>query len=210
MQAPRLCILSTGRAGSRYIAELLTQAGLPCGHERYYGVTDARMGGMLAESSYLALPRVEKGHFSGTCVHQVRDPLAVISSFMNGQMEKNVNVSRAHFQQMNKRDGRRKRPMSRDEWLLYTVRYVTDWNARCARLAKFTYRVEDVDAALIHHLGELAGLTLKPAVVAHALGEVSRTTNKHPQGPSYNWDDLPDDASTHALREHARRWGYSV
>ena len=102
----RFVVVGTGRSGTGYIASLFNAAGLRCGHEDVYnvqaGVRDvwvkthrptplremrARLGEERrrrrarfdGDASWMAVPRLP--HFRGAAFLQVRDPLAVVSSF---------------------------------------------------------------------------------------------------------------------------------
>lgn len=205
---PRLFILSTGRAGSRYISQVLTESGLSCGHERFFNPHDTFLKGRVAESSYLALPHIETGKYEGKCIHQVRSPLAVISSFLNGQMEKNAHIPRAHFQQLKKRAGYVHLPQTKEEWLAHTVQYIQEWNERCARLSQFTYRLEDIDEDIILRIAKTINYPLSIDSIRYTLSNTPRSVNKHPKGPDISWDDLPETKHTYLLRKDARDWGY--
>lgn len=210
---PLACILSTGRAGSRYISEVLAKAGIPCGHEHYYSPLRQHRSPYLVESSWLALPRVESGHFQGTCFHQVRHPLATISSFMNGQMQSNAAKPYAAFQKINvSADIEWPEVGTFDEWLRFTVEYVEDWNRRCGEQAKvrggFTYRVEDIGEEVVKEIGEAAGVQVSGRQVQDALRAVSTSTNGHLKGPDLTWGNLPDIEAAVRLRQEAERWGY--
>jgi hypothetical protein len=76
-----LLITGTGRCGTKFMAEWLTKSGVPCGHEAvfsYRGYTP--QPGLVADSSWLAVPYL--GLYTGRIVHVVRNPLAVIRSFI--------------------------------------------------------------------------------------------------------------------------------
>src|SRR5688572_3038641 len=78
---PRFVIVGTGRCGTTYTAELLTQSGVPCGHESIFSYTGMNYCfGYEGDASWLALPHL--GGYQGIVVHQTRHPLAVINSLM--------------------------------------------------------------------------------------------------------------------------------
>lgn len=73
-----LIVTGTPRSGTGFMSQLLTKAGIPCGHEQIYGFEGGhRVVDPKAESSWLAAPHLKKHK---DIVHIVRDPLKVISS----------------------------------------------------------------------------------------------------------------------------------
>lgn len=79
-QAPGFVVVGTGRHGSKWTAEVLTAAGVPCGHEEWWNPTGERRPGLAGDSSWCALPWLP--WHRGPVVHQVRHPLAVIESWL--------------------------------------------------------------------------------------------------------------------------------
>ena len=78
--APKVAIVGTGRHGSGYLATVMSEAGLACGHEAWWNPTGERTSGLLADSSWCALPWLP--WHRGPVLHQTRHPLDVISSFV--------------------------------------------------------------------------------------------------------------------------------
>lgn len=76
----RLLVTGTGRCGTTWLADTLTAAGLPCGHEAVFNLHRHGEGGWVAESSWLAAPYLPVP--DAYTVHLVRHPLAVIRSFV--------------------------------------------------------------------------------------------------------------------------------
>lgn len=188
-------ILSTGRAGSGYIARLLTAAGVPCGHEAVYTPRAVLPAERPVESSWLALPHVEAG-FDGAVFHQVRHPLAVVSSLLNGQMQANWALPFAHYQQAHLHGEYPDDPTE------FAIRFVVDWNLRCELVAEETWRVEDVNDEVVRMVAHACGITPDPDRVAAALADVPTDTNRHPDGPPVGWTD--------ELIELADRYGYET
>ncbi len=106
-------VTGTGRSGTVYLANVLTAAGIPCGHESIFtpgGIKEARArlkgtspievswisrescgnwmpcpADLVAESSYLAAPYLRDRLLQGTrIIHAVRNPMQVINSFVVG------------------------------------------------------------------------------------------------------------------------------
>lgn len=79
-EPPRFVVVGTGRHGSKWTAEVLTLAGIACGHEGWWNPTGERTPGLVGDSSWCALPWLP--WHRGPVVHQVRHPLAVIQSWL--------------------------------------------------------------------------------------------------------------------------------
>lgn len=138
MSAPRFAVTGTGRCGTGYIAAVLRRCGVKCGHENWWTADPKRVQDDLdGDSSWLALPAVEAGEWSGPVVHVVRHPVSVVRSFVG---------------------------LGFPDWL--SLPYVPDlaalpqpqlaiefwcrWNDRCAAVADVTVRVEDALSYLDH------------------------------------------------------------
>lgn len=199
----RAVILSTGRAGSGYIARLLTDAGVPCGHEDVFKFTRKGFRGLKADSSWLALPYVERGEFDGRVFHQVRHPLDVLSSLLNGDMEANAAKPYAHYQQAHLHGD-----YPTGDYRTFAVRFVVDWNRRCEQQAEQTWRVEHVDMEVVATVAAAVGVKVSVGRAKVALRKTPTTTNKHPDGPRLDWADLDGIDGADDLRAQARRYGY--
>jgi len=71
-------ITGTGNSATGWAAQVLTSAGVPCGHEAVYSIDGVRANdGLRADSSWLAAPHLPCAE---TTVHLVRDPLPCIRS----------------------------------------------------------------------------------------------------------------------------------
>lgn len=84
---PTLIFCGTGRCGTAYAAELLSEIGVPCGHQRVFSperplaaALRVRRRPPWAESSPAALPALREIPESVLCVHLVRHPFQVLAS----------------------------------------------------------------------------------------------------------------------------------
>lgn len=73
----RFIVTGSGRCGTKYMAELLTTAGTPCGHEMVHSYQTRPWDGLVADSSWMAVPHLDG---SVPVVLLVRHPLAVVKS----------------------------------------------------------------------------------------------------------------------------------
>lgn len=78
----RFLVVGSGRCGTKYLSELLTAAGVPCGHERVYNPHNAGVwpADLQADSSWMAVPHLPAAGLP--VVLLVRHPLAVVRSWV--------------------------------------------------------------------------------------------------------------------------------
>ena len=87
----KFLILATPRSGTGYAAQALSVLGLPCGHERYFGLETRREAFLEStddwgDSSWLAVPFIDQLPDTIALFHLVRNPLKVIRSLVEIQM----------------------------------------------------------------------------------------------------------------------------
>lgn len=80
--ADRFVVTGSGRCGTRYASELLTAAGVPCGHEVAHSHVHRGQwpDGMMADSSWMAATMLDV--VTAPVVLLARHPLAVVRSFV--------------------------------------------------------------------------------------------------------------------------------
>lgn len=82
----RVLITGIGRSGTGYMARVLSECGLPCGHERVFNLHTKDpddWGSRQAESSWLAVPWLGRLLTEDVLVYQlVRDPLRWLDSWV--------------------------------------------------------------------------------------------------------------------------------
>lgn len=195
-------ILSTGRAGSGYIAKLLTNAGISTGHEITYNLSGYNPSNYIGESSWLALPFVEEGVYNPNTniYHQVRHPLKVIGSLVNGEMQKYKDYFNYQTEHLPIRDD--------EDYLEYSIRFVYEWNRRIEKVTPICWRVESVDMNTLQMISFNEGIALDRNKATMALLGVSKTTNKHPKAKKLTWSDLPDTFYKERLLEQTKEYGY--
>ena len=196
-------VVGTGRCGLGYMAQVLTYMGIPCGHRWSQGPGPRRYPHVeiLGDSSPMAAPAVQA--FPGLILHQVRDPVAVIGSFLGTGLlrdPKSRGVDGAflmeHF------------PFSPFE-LGDAMRFYLNWNARCERHDRYLrYRVEDIDLNLLRRLAEVIGVDVPDATIRKALSRVPRDFNRCPTPRSISWADMPACWAKTELMGMAARFGY--
>lgn len=198
--APRFVIVGTGRSGSGYIAAVLTAAGIPCGHEAWWTCFGVGGSDVAGDSSCCALPWGLRG-YRGLVLHQVRHPLAVVTSMIRDPLGE---PHRALFARLAGGD-----PADR---LGFAMRVWLGFGRAADRMGVPWWRVDDVDADLVSLIGAWAGMPVDAAAVAAALAAVPRDFNRHysDRTTALGWDDLDthDPDLTYDIREQAARYGY--
>jgi len=182
-------VTGTGRCGTGYAAELLTSAGIPCGHEDVYtpwGIFP--QPGLDADSSWLAVPHLEA--FQGRVVHLVRHPVEVVRSFIS------IGFFREHLTWPHRAFAFRHFKRTGHE-LDDALRWTIEWNARIEPRADIRIRLEDLPVTLSRLVGRsVEGWTDPP----HRINERPRTSQAR----------VPDSALGDQLRQLAERYGYDL
>lgn len=205
LDRPELVILSTGRAGSGYIAQVLTAAGIPASHEQYwsmYGTTINHRGlpgsPGIVESSWFSLPYVEQ-NLQYKLVHLVRNPMYTLSSLMN---HRNMDIVDRFIQ----RHCTNWWPW--DNVINNYARFIVEWNNRVELLTQYRLKLEDLDAWDIMKIGLYVGRTISRSQAQHALDGISKTYNKHHSGPMLDYGDIKNVDAATSLQQQAMRYGY--
>jgi hypothetical protein len=199
---PDFVITGTGRSGTGYISRLLTAVGIRCGHEEWWNPYNKRTPGLAGDASWLAVPHLDG--YQGRVFHQIRDPLKVISSLMNGEMSEDYAEPYRTYKQQHCPTG-----YTPDD-LTSTVQFVARWLQQIDLHTEDAWRLEDIDEAFLVDLAATLGRPIDPIAAKQAITAVPTTYNKHRTGHQYTWDELPDIPETAWLAEWAARWGYTT
>jgi hypothetical protein len=153
---PKAAVVGTGRSGTGYVAALLDLTTLgSIGHENWW---TAGLGpwtdGLDVDVSWLALPDIESGAWSGPVVHVVRHPVACIKSLAE------LGLFGADAEPHPYRDFIREQLLMVDpDTIEHAAQWWLNWNTRCEIVADLTVRVEDLPGRLPELAGAL-GLVL--------------------------------------------------
>lgn len=188
-------ITGCGRSGTKYMASLLSAAGLHVGHETMGrdGIASWLLAAMPAPPGWG--PPGECFHFQ-TVLHQVRQPLAVIASMQTAQLASWRYICE-HI------------PCSLEDPLLFRcATYWREWNLKAESIATWRYRLEDIDYVwedLCAHLG----LTCSREVLDTVRRDVNSRKGRY---QNVSWDDLKtlDRSLCLAIQEQAVRYGYPI
>lgn len=181
----RTRILAHGRSGTTYMAQVLQMAGMDIGHEvdRPHGT----VGAILLKDKHDAPLQSY-----GLILHQVRDPLRVISSTTTAKMqnlEETWNRIGVTIQPRNELHA------AMASWLAY--------NQWAEERATYRYQIERIDSVW-PELCSLIGLRRQPPPWA------ARDTNSR-QHKEYLWDELVEEDESLATQIwlKAQKYGYS-
>lgn len=202
--SPRFVVVGTGRCGTGYTARVLTEGGIPCGHEQIYHTNRVtRSWRLKGDASWLAVPHLSEYH--GLVLHQVRHPISVIRSFVGiGFYERDLDHKHYAFLEVFNQTLQ----LTGDQ-LAQAMHHWVAWNEICERYASLTYRVEDIMASLPDIVG-LIDPTKTEAVLAAASGTDPSINSRARAGDIRSIDDLPDGCEKDRLVETATRYGYSL
>lgn len=191
---PRFVIVGTGRHGSKYSADVLTDAGIKTGHEKWWNSVGAENGSFLGESSWLAVPHLAE--YGGVVFHQVRNPLLVVNSLVR-------------FPEPPREDEVRRRSLVlRGSVIEQAIQIVLQWRRLCDEVSLARWRLEDFSGEIVMMIAEKAGVDVDPDRVIKAINHTPTNVNSHTNGQHLNWSDLPPGPDTTALRRAAEKDGY--
>lgn len=226
-----LLITGCGRSGTKYTATLLSRMGVRCAHEKVFSGRPTDTGIIPpgeGESSWWAVPYMDKVQKNAVVVHQVRHPMGTIRSYVNrGFFRLNAREEESLLKHYAKR--LLGRPPSGQYRLIEMVRstfpeiFESDvpavrgarfwvlWNqmveTECERL-KLDYRrvrLEDIDEALVRTL--LDQMHVEPGQpIEEALEAVPKDVNARKREVVITWAEMGDAAA--AVRALATRYGY--
>jgi len=200
---PQFVIVSTGRAGSTYTASLLSKADVKCSHEMWFTPSgfykNLRHHG---DSSWLAVPYLEENpNLTEKVVHQVRNPLDVVSSLYGiGFFEPENSNSFNDFV-------RRSFQLTGNP-LIDCVRFWTEWNTRCEEISEVTYLFEDLlnDPCVVFSALDIQIDNQKIA----RLKDVSKKKINSRRRVEIGLVDIPEGREKRDMIDLARKYGYQL
>lgn len=196
-------VVGTGRHGSGYTSRLFTEAGLPTGHEQFYGFNEPEIG-LVGDSSWLAVPHLESLDEQGVQVyHQTRHPIESLRSMLGGEMFG---------------EGRKNKWFAvRESYLPMTgidvidaMRIYVQWNIACERWAMSRWQVEKLDWFNFAVVAACAQVEVDRDQFIKAQAMVPSNYNGHRRNEGITFDDLPSGADKDALAMLAEHYGYDL
>ena len=228
----RFVLTGTGRSGTGYTAALLTAAGLPCGHERYFRASpavgevavprDDRLGALrrpigrvresarrrripdMGDASWMAVPRLHR--FSGLRILQVRHPMKVVRSFVVTDLFSPQSPYRAQRNYALRFFAPTLDPV------LDAMRWWVHWNEWAMRHTEICFPLERLDRRVLARLIECIGIDQPEARAELALSATRRSVNstveRGGRTPALRWSDLPRGPALDRLESLAVDLGY--
>ena len=229
---PRFVVTGLSRSGTQYTGTLLAKAGIWCGHEKVFGpwsgvlhlrdpfAVHPRIQG---DSSFMAVPYLNRLREGDWVFHQVREPLAVIRShagirFFADKFVPSKDLAGSHRYYLAIVKEFLPDLFEATDELTRCARYWIEWNEAVEKSASklglnyLRYRIEDFDLALLKKINEVIGAPVSQKALEKALREVSRSTNTRTRSKAVSWKTLsrlPKDVHRRLIRL-AKRYGYGT
>jgi len=141
----KLIVTGCPRSGTAFMARLLTEGGISCNHEFFYGMPGISIvrNKAIAEASWLAVPYLErdKKAWDAKVIHIIRNPLKQISSLAHMHCLEDYNFEAnpyTFFKGLHL--PRLKRHGLLDRYIYFWIK----WNLWAEKYADLTYRLEDI------------------------------------------------------------------
>ena len=196
---PEFVIVGTGRSGTGYISQLLTRLGIRTGHEQWWNPPANRSPNLIGEASWLAVPHL--ADYEGRVGLQLRDPLKVMRSLLNGDLFNLARTNVYYRYKANYLD-------FCGDPILDAAWFVVEWTRLASEHADIVWRLEDLDPQLVAELTIWAGHPVDEMRVAAAMKTLSPAWNRPTRIP-LEWEDLPDHPTIHRLRALAEAGDYA-
>jgi hypothetical protein len=137
------------RSGTGFMSQLLTSAGVPIGHEMFFGMPGHGFypKNAVGDSSWMSVPFLQ--NFAATIIHLVRDPMENISSLMHRNTfseEKSIFTAYKMYRLPSLENYK-----EIDKYLHFYI----EWNKQIERMANLRVKLEDVTADPAEFLKEL-------------------------------------------------------
>lgn len=202
IEYPAVIVTGCSRSGTAFMADLLTQGGVPCTHEAYFGFPFfgcTYREGAIAESSWLSAPFLKREKDRGALIiHIVRHPLKQISSMAHARSMEDHNF-RSNLYTMTKELflPTLRRLRLEDRYLYNWLK----WNAMGEQYADFTYRLEDI-------VKNPKGLFDDLGIPVDGIKFDTKKKNSYSNVKQYDWSDFRDCLYYDELIHNAHRYKY--
>lgn len=189
--APRAAIIGSGMCGTGYLTQLLRANGISAGHEDWFRPVPGRLPGLDVDVSWLAMPDIESGLWTGPTVTIIRNPVDTVRSL--AYLFDQTHAPYVIF-------ARDRCPKIRDSYgTEAAVEFWVDWNQRCAAISNMVINLEGLEDALAYLAKGLEIRSLSPAP------QVSKTVNSKES----QWSAVDPDYIWELLGGRAEQFGYT-
>lgn len=195
----KILIIGCGRSGTKYIAQVCRRGGIRMGHERPWSGGTASWYATVTNWSDIHQRKIE-GYDEALFLHQVRDPLKVISSFQRSDTDTWEYVCR-YAPEISGKERRVKRCM----------KYWKYWNLLAEERAEWTYKVEDLfEDSVFEKFCRYT--TIDPGRKKEMQTVPTTVHKKKLIYPVLTWKDLlaEDRELASEIIEQGKRYGYKV
>ena len=97
MKYEKFLITGCGRSGTGFYSRMMRINGYPCGHETYIDFRGIKTLNFIAESSWLAVPHIDKIPDDYYIIRTIRDPYKVIKSFFELSVMSSANYRSVYY-----------------------------------------------------------------------------------------------------------------
>lgn len=173
-----LLIIGTGRSGTGYIAEVLNQCGVKCGHEKVYGpiqglgLVEPEWKSYRAEASWMAAPFAAQ--HDGPVVWQRRNFLDTVDSLDRLGLFK-VETDKGHQPYRAVIWRHHPEVFCHDNPLIRAAHFASQW---CGYQEwDMSYTIEDLTPQTVRDLADLAGAEVEQETAEQVLSVVPQNLN---------------------------------
>lgn len=201
----RFLVTGCPRSGTMYTSKVFKGLGVNFGHESVFGLRQglrgrpANWGEWEGEASWLSVPFLPLDDDT-VVLHQVRHPLGFVRSVCGwgflSDTSRDLHYSKVvgiHAPEVYAPDTEPERGATM--W--------RTWNERAEAHAVTTYRVEDLDVALLLRLCRLVELDVSEEQATQALEDLPENVNRRRRDESVEWETIEP-----IVGEAAARYGY--
>lgn len=199
--SPGFVIVGPGRSGSGYIAQVLRECGIRCGHENWWypDIEGAeRINGLDGDSSWCALG-LGLGGYEGIVLGQVRHPAATMTSLAVAPPHgayRDLYVSKMGSD-----------PDDRYEWAALATSTFLDLTVGAADML---WRVEDLSPRGLTEIVRAVGGSVSPLTAINVSMKTSRLVNAHRNDTiEASLDDINSSELRDRIEDHVVGLGYA-
>ncbi len=215
----KFIITGTGRSGTSYIATLLNELGVSCGHEKVFHPNTLKnnidFASYAGDASWLAAPFISQLTNQAHVLHQVRNPIAVARSFIGiGFFNEQPTADHLPYLRfLNGVAGFQHLDSIEERFMFHWVhwnRYVEE-QSRSSGLAYQRYRLEDVMPTMIQRviLSPL-GLQYGESLIREAQDKIGTKTNRRTRNLTISNQKLKQYPMYAQFESLANEYGYDL
>jgi tetratricopeptide (TPR) repeat protein len=210
----RVLFVGCGRSGTGYLSKVLSQAGIPCGHEKVFGpfTRTVEWGEYVADSSWLAVPWLATLDTDVSIVHVSRDPLLCSRSWAGvGTFADEPHPYHGPYRDVIQ--GFSPGILALPHRLARIIAYWTVWNEWTADYSDSHLEIEKADSATLAAILDRAEVPFSRKALDRAVEQTPKNVNTRIKEDALFYEDMKA-VTPPALWERfvimANRLGYDV